>query len=276
MQWNANGLKNKMVELEDKTRLLEIDPRVKTPFLRCKPETERLHKDRDVGRGGGLVTFIKEDIPFAVIDHSNGVPNYMLEILMTDIQAPDLHLLTFVNVYCPPSRGSHHGHEFCTTEVPSEKNVIIGGDLNGHSAKWYRWQPEDTMGAKLEQWLCDYDFGVANDGSATRTNDGSGGSSAPDVTLVYNSWLGRVEWSTTQCMGSDHLPIVMSVDCQIVTLQPPPITELRWNRKKADFVGFSKKVEDKVNNAPIGAIAIRPHDSSTTPCSVQLKLTSVR
>ena len=25
MQWNANGLKNKMVELEDKDRTLEID-----------------------------------------------------------------------------------------------------------------------------------------------------------------------------------------------------------------------------------------------------------
>ena len=52
-------------------------------------------------------------------------------------------------------------------------------------------------------------------------------------------------------MGSDHLPIVMSVDCQIVTLQPPPITELRWNWKKADFVGFSKKLDDTIKNTPI-------------------------
>ena len=78
-----------------------------------------------------------------------------------------------------------------------------------------------------------------------------GGSSAPDVTLVHNSWLDRVEWSTTDSMGSDHLPIVMSLDFQIVTLQPPPITELRWNWKKADFVGFSKKVDDTIRNAPI-------------------------
>ena len=51
-------------------------------------------------------------------------------------------------------------------------------------------------------------------------------------------------------MGYDHLPIIISVDCQIVNLQSPPITELRWNWKKADFVGFSNKVEDTVNNAP--------------------------
>ena len=42
--------------------------------------------------------------------------------------------------------------------------------------------------AKLE----DNDFGVANDGLATRINAGSGGSSAPDVTLVHNIWLDRV------------------------------------------------------------------------------------
>ena len=129
-----------------------------------------------------------------------------------------------MNVYCPRSRGSNHGNELCTSDLPSENNVIIGGDLNVHSATWDRWQPEDAMGAKLEDWLCDFDFGVANDGSATGTNAGSGGSSAPDVTLVHNSWLDRIEWSTTDCMGSDQLPIVMSVDCQIVTLQPPPIT----------------------------------------------------
>ena len=234
MQWNANGLKNKMVELEDKARTLEIDIiLIQESKLRSSDANPKLkgyatiRKDREVGRGGGLVTFIKEDIPFTVIDHSNGVPNSLLEILMTDNQAPSMHRLTFVNVYCPPTRGSNYGHEFCTTELPSEKNVFIGGDLNVHSTTWDRWQPEDEMGAKLEDWLCDYDFGVANDGSATRTNAGTGGSSAPDVTLVHNSWLDRVEWSTTDYMGSNQLPIVMSVDCQIVTLQPPPITELR-------------------------------------------------
>ena len=181
MQWNANGLKNKMVELEDKTRLLEIDIiLIQESKLRSYDTNLKLkgyatiRKDRDVGRGGGLISFIKEDIPFTVIDHSNGVSNSMLDILMTDIQAPDLNRMTLMNVYCPPSRGLNHGNKFCTTELTSEKNVIIGGDLNVDSATWDRWQPEDTMGAKLEEWLCDYDFGVENDGSATRTNAGSG------------------------------------------------------------------------------------------------------
>ena len=69
---------------------------------------------------------------------------------MTDIQAPDLHRMTLVNVYCPPSRGSNNGNEFCTSELPSENDAIIGGDLNVHSATWDRWQMEDAMGAKLE------------------------------------------------------------------------------------------------------------------------------
>ena len=94
MQWNANGLKNKMVTLEDKTRLLEIYiiliQESKLSSSDTNPKLKgyaTIRKGRAVGRGGGLVTFIKEDIPFTVIDHSNGVPNSMLEILMTDIQA---------------------------------------------------------------------------------------------------------------------------------------------------------------------------------------------
>ena len=94
MQWNANGLKNKMVELEEKTRLLDIDIiLIQESKLRSSDTNPKLkgyttnRKDRAVGRGGVLVTFIKEDIPFTVFDHSNGVPNSILEILMPDILA---------------------------------------------------------------------------------------------------------------------------------------------------------------------------------------------
>ena len=40
------------------------------------------------------------------------------------------------NVYCPPTRGEMHGREFCTSELPADKNTIIGGDLNAHSHMW--------------------------------------------------------------------------------------------------------------------------------------------
>ena len=85
------------------------------------------------------------------------------------------------------------------------------------------------MGSKLEDWLADNDFAIVNDGSATMVNAGTGGRSDPDVTLINDSWLDKIEWSTMNYIGSDHLPISVIVDYALVSLKPPPITELLWN-----------------------------------------------
>ena len=258
LQWNANGIKTKMVELEEKVRRMEIDIiMIQESKLRSLDKDPRIagystvRKDRDVGMGGGLVTFIKEDIPFITVNHSHGLPDSKLEALIIDLNPATLHRMTCVNVYRPPSRRAHQVQDFSTSELPTAQNIIIGGDLNVHASSWDQWQPEDEMGAKLEVWMADNDFGIVNDGSATRVNAGTGGRSAPDVTLINNFWLDKVEWCTIECMGSDHLPIIITVDCPLSTLKPPPITELRWNWAKADFEGFSRDVEVSVMSTPL-------------------------
>ena len=247
-----------MVELEEKVRRMEIDIiMIQESKLRSLDKDPRIagystvRKDRDVGMGGGLVTFTKEDIPFITVNHYHGLPDSKLEALIIDLNPATLHRMTCVNVYRPPSRRAHQVQDFSTSELPTAQNIIIGGDLNVHASSWDQWQPEDEMGAKLEDWMADNDFGIVNDGSATRVNAGTGGRSAPDVTMVNNFWLDKVEWSTIECMGSDHLPIIITVDCPLSTLKPPPITELRWNWAKADFEGFSRDVEVSVMSTPL-------------------------
>ena len=70
------------------------------------------------------------------------------------------------------------------------------------------------------------------------------------MTLVHSSWLDRVEWSTTECLGSDHLPILITVDCQVTTLNAPSRTELKWNWKSANFRLFAESVDEAVTAAP--------------------------
>ena len=123
-------------------------------------------------------------------------------MLKVEICDASLHKITCANVYCPPTRGALQGQEFQTSELLSAENTLIGGDLNAHSNTWDQWQPEDGMGGKIEDWLLNNNFSVANDGSATRVNVGTGGKSAPDITLVHSSWLEKIEWSPTDCMGS--------------------------------------------------------------------------
>ena len=132
------------------------------------------------------------------------------------------------------------------SELPSDPNSLTGGDLNAHTNMWDEWQSEDPLGTNLEEWLLAKDFCVANDGSATRTNPGTGGSSAPDVTLVHKNILDRVEWSTIASLGSDHLPVLVIVDCQISSLNSPSKTELKWNWNKANFHAFGEEVDEAI------------------------------
>ena len=171
------------------------------------------------------------------------VEGSLLEILLVNINLASLSKTMCANVYCPPTRGSQQGSEFDTRELPYAENTIVGGDLNAHSRLWDSWQPEDRLGEKVEDWLVEKNFSVANDGEATRVNVGTGGRSAPDVTLVHNSWLDKVEWGVMDCMGSDHLPILITLDIPITTLKPTTSRSLRWNWSKADFEGFSNQVE---------------------------------
>ena len=237
----ANKLKADIILIQE-SKLCAKD---KSP---CLPGFVTVRKDRGINTGGGLITFIKDDIPFTDIMNPTSIPGSLLEILTVKLEPKSCRNLSFANVYCPPTRGDRRGQEFDTSELPDTKDAIIGGYLNIHSNVWDHWQPEDQMGFEVEAWMTAKDFGVANDGTATRINAGTGGCSAPDITLVHNSLMEKVEWSTTECMGSDHLPIVIDIECNIATINPPPVTELRWNWSSANFTAFTKTIEDAARN----------------------------
>ena len=190
MQWNANGIKTKMVELEDRAKSSKSDVimiqesklRATDPDPKLKGYTT-IRKDRGVGRGGGLITFVKEDIPFTVVSHTEAVEGSLLEILLVNINLASLSKTMCANVYCPPTRGSQQGSEFDTRELPYAENTIVGGDLNAHSRLRDSWQPEDRLGEKVEDWLVEKNFSVANDGEATRVN----GNGRPKRTRCHSS-----------------------------------------------------------------------------------------
>jgi len=55
-----------------------------------------------------------------------------------------------------------------------------------------------------------------NDSStATRVNRGTGGLSSPDITMAHPHITEWVEWSVGEDMGSDHLPVIVHVHCNV-------------------------------------------------------------
>ena len=112
---------------------------------------------------------------------------------------------------------------------------------------WNDNQPSDHMGKRLEIWLIDSGMGVLNDGSGTRINRGTGNLSAPDVSIMHQSCLARADWWVGPHLGSDHFPVMIRVELDVLCLKgvkPEP----RRNWKAADMMGFREEVESAVTS----------------------------
>ena len=261
LQWNADGVGTKIPELERCVVEYDIDVVVlqesklmeknSTPQLSGFTAVRRDRGARDGSaerRGGGLLTYVKTDIPYTVVDLPDASVGSLLERLTVEVRAGSEGRLRITNVYCPPTRGEASGAEFSTNGLPGSKRNIILGDLNAHSPLWDREQPGDQRGEAVEEWLMCQDFAVVNDGTATRVNRGTGGGSAPDVSLVHHSHLDKIEWSCLECMGSDHLPILIEWECRVESLKAVD-PGLRWKWSKADWPGYTAAMELKVSDA---------------------------
>ena len=70
--------------------------------------------------------------------------------------------------------------------------------------------------------------------------------------------------------GSDHLPILITVDCQVTMLNAPSCTELKWNWKSANFQLFAESVDEAVTAAPAAI-----HESSLDSISKFLNMAMI-
>ena len=265
MQWNADGLMLKEAELEAFLEERRVDVcLIQETRLRAGARTPKFRQYASVRRdrpssssvgprgGGGLLTLVRSDVPFREVGVGGGVGPGNLESLAVEVPTGSDGKLTLVNVYCPPVRnipGESRAVGFDPASLPTGRKVVIAGDLNAHSPLWDRSQPEDELGRNLEQWLLDHDMTVANDGTPTRVNRGTGGVSAPDVTFVHNRWLARTRWEVSESLGSDHLAILAELDCQVHALRPTTELGRRWRWWKADWPGFTAAVEQELSRS---------------------------
>lgn len=82
-----------MVELEDKAKELNVDIiAIQESKLISSDETPKIkgystiRKDRGYGRGGGLISFIKSDIPYVVVEPENSIEGSLLEVSSCEIR----------------------------------------------------------------------------------------------------------------------------------------------------------------------------------------------
>jgi len=205
-------------------------------------------------RGGGLITGIKNNIPFreANID-LRSKDDEITESLTIEIPTKVKQKLRLTNIYIPPIRntateiGRQRKALVKTEKWPNQKYDCILGDVNAHSPFWNKERTEaDQRGDTIEEWIANTGMTAINDGSTTRTNRSNSCDTSPDISLIHSSLAGKFTWTTTEEMSSDHKPIIATYRelKSIPTIQSRP--SFKWRFKDANWLEYGNQVEDEI------------------------------
>ena len=248
-QLNCNGLKAR-TELEK--MLTETMPDVvllQETLLRSgmeyKPPQGYTTADRKDGvpydnkPRGGVLTLVKEDLPFTKVAKSENIWTDFVNIKL------DTADTLVANVYIPPenSKATEDWQQVLNGHQGTGR-LIMAGDMNAHE-HWDNFLDEDKRGTEFAEWMQSNVLEAANDPNVhTRTSPSSGGRSSPDLTLASKQLIDNVResWETGEDVGSDHLPIFFRLGTK---LPPPRRRKARFVFKKARWEGFRESLSAK-------------------------------
>ena len=241
-------MQHKIAELNQLVKELHVDiVLIQESKLTTRSKTPKIHgftavrQDRPNAEfpSGGLLTYIKQDLAFRRI---GGAKNGSTEALSISIQQKVGKWLDITNVYSPPRTDEDR-----IDWIPVSDNCVVAGDFNGHSGIWDPFQPEDSRGNKIVDYILANDLVCCNNGSHTRVSRITGGSSVPDITLASKNLENTIKWNTINDMGSDHIPIVFEIcNEKTKTVAAPKKSTMRWKRKKVDWDAFTAEIEEKL------------------------------
>ncbi|KAF0313093.1 putative RNA-directed DNA polymerase from transposon BS [Amphibalanus amphitrite] len=140
--------------------------------------------------------------------------------------------------------------------------TIIGGDVNAHNNSWDIHQPEDAEGHAIEAWATERGLTIANSGQHTRVNPSTGGRSTPDLTLVSGDLAGGAEWETGPGLGSDHLPIYLTLPT--INQRPKRKGPGRFRQQKADWEAFRRHLDTEISKWPSHDAPLHQEESRLT------------
>ena len=123
--------------------------------------------------------------------------------------------MSFLNVYVPPIRSSPtdgRTDSFSPSILPSSRNLFILGDFNCHHPLWDSRGTSDLRGEEVFDWVISSDLLPLNDpDTPTLLHRSSGSRSSPDISFAPSTLALSCSWEVLQDLGSDHLPILLSV-----------------------------------------------------------------
>ena len=248
MQWNANGICPKLLELCDKI-INSVSDIVATPESKLRkadktPSIEgysTIRKDWNNILGNGLLFFIYNSMIFEKLQ---SLKKTGMEILSIWVRTSKSLWIEIYNVYIPnmTTKQSHFDPNLINPFLHS----IIIGDFNVHSHLWDHFQPPNTWGDKITDWIINKDLHVLINGSATLTSRITGNDSTPNLLLYGCNWSIKTSWSLAEPIGSsDCLPVSIVIN-HIIRYQPAIPRKAWWCCNGIHWSSFIKEIESQM------------------------------
>ena len=154
-------------------------------------------------------------------------------------------------MYAPPicsSPTDGRTDSFSPSILPSSRNLFILGDFNCHHPLWDSRVTSEPHGVEVFDWVISSDPLPLNDpDTPTLLHRSSGSRSSPVISFVPSSLALSCSWEVLQDLGSDHLPILLSVPLSLVfrpNERPPS-----FNFQKARWDGFASYIDSHCPSA---------------------------
>ena len=255
IQLNINGLTRKKEELKliiqkHKADIIAIQETKLTPKART-PSIENftaVRLDRTHKTGGGIITYIRNNIPFSTINLPNSIQQEATELQLIRIHLSNKKLLHLANLYIAPRDSNHpHHHQMdaliqnCFTFLFSKPNLIIAADINAHHAMCHS-PITDHRGAIIADLIENSAQIVLNGNAPTRIPADQGQQpTSPDITTAANSISRHITWKT-EAANSDHQAIIINMNTKSnFRLQQNRRTYT--NYRKANWSEFKEEIE---------------------------------
>ena len=200
----------------------------------------------------GVVIFVRQGLSFSELSTSSlSLLDPYSDYVGVNISLNNSSSVSFLNVYAPLIRFSPtdgRTDSFSPSILPSSRNLFILGDFNCHHPLWNSRGTSDPRGKEVFDWVISSDLLPLNDlDTPTLLHRSSGSRSSPDISFASSTLALDCSWEVLQDLGSDHLPILLSVPLSPVFCpnERPP----SFNFQKTRWDGFASYFDSHCSSA---------------------------
>ena len=230
LQWNANGIRPRRTELlhflsHNQYDLIFIqESHLSSDSTFRIPGYKILQKNRFMTRrgttnstgnlGGGVLILVKNGLSYTSLStQSLSSLDPSLDYLAIAVKIKGAAPIHLFNVSSSDSRPK----SFSPFLLPSSPTTYIFGHFNSHHSSWDSHSPEDHSGKDLFDWLLSSDLlPLNNPEHHTLLHRATGNRSSPDLSLVPARIASKCTWQTLPDLGSDHLPISITIPTSLI------------------------------------------------------------